>query len=66
MAEALGMTVVAEGVEEHAHVEKLRALGCEFAQGYLFARPMPARELRELLIAGALPTPPAATVSRPR
>jgi EAL domain-containing protein (putative c-di-GMP-specific phosphodiesterase class I) len=65
MAEALGMTVVAEGVEEHAHVEKLRALGCDFAQGFLFARPMPARELRELLAAGALPAPPG-TISRAR
>jgi EAL domain-containing protein (putative c-di-GMP-specific phosphodiesterase class I) len=65
MAEALGMTVVAEGVEEHAHVDKLRALGCDFAQGYLFARPMPVRELRELLAAGALPEPPA-SVSRAR
>jgi diguanylate cyclase (GGDEF)-like protein len=64
MAEALGMTVVAEGVEEHAHVEKLRALGCDFAQGFLFARPMPVGELRTLLAAGALPEPPASTPAR--
>jgi diguanylate cyclase (GGDEF)-like protein/PAS domain S-box-containing protein len=59
MAEALGMTVVAEGVEDHAQVEKLRALGCDFAQGFLFARPLPAPELHSLLRNGALPWPPA-------
>ena len=49
MAEALGMTVVAEGVEEASQVEQLRALGCSFAQGFFFARPMPAGELECLL-----------------
>jgi EAL domain-containing protein (putative c-di-GMP-specific phosphodiesterase class I) len=40
MAHALGITVVAEGVETEAQREHLRALGCELAQGFLFARPM--------------------------
>jgi EAL domain-containing protein (putative c-di-GMP-specific phosphodiesterase class I) len=57
MAEALGMTVVAEGIEENAQVDTLRALGCDYAQGYLFARAMPAAAFRELLVAGALPEP---------
>lgn len=39
---AFGLPVVAEGVEERAQVEWLTALGCDAAQGYLFARPMPA------------------------
>jgi diguanylate cyclase (GGDEF)-like protein len=56
MAEALGMTVLAEGVEEQGQVEKLRALGCDFAQGFMFARPMPAEELAKLL-RGALSQP---------
>jgi EAL domain-containing protein (putative c-di-GMP-specific phosphodiesterase class I) len=55
MAEALGMTVVAEGVEEPAQVERLQALGCDYAQGFHFARPMPANELDCLLRAGPLP-----------
>jgi diguanylate cyclase (GGDEF)-like protein len=59
MAEALGMTVVAEGVEELSQAERLRALGCDFAQGFLFARPMPPDELDALLRAGALPAPPS-------
>jgi diguanylate cyclase (GGDEF)-like protein/PAS domain S-box-containing protein len=55
MAEALGMTVVAEGVEAPAQVAELRALGCGFAQGFLFARPMPPAELEALLLAGSVP-----------
>jgi diguanylate cyclase (GGDEF)-like protein len=39
MARALGMTVVAEGVESQDQLDVLRRLGCDFAQGYLFARP---------------------------
>jgi diguanylate cyclase len=41
----LGMTVVAEGVEEAAHVSALQAFGCDIAQGYHYARPMPAADL---------------------
>jgi EAL domain-containing protein (putative c-di-GMP-specific phosphodiesterase class I) len=42
MAHTLGFTVVAEGVESGPQAEFLRDLGCEQAQGFLFARPMPA------------------------
>ena len=45
----LGLTVVAEGVEEGCTRDALRALGCDVAQGYLFARPRPADELTEWL-----------------
>jgi EAL domain-containing protein (putative c-di-GMP-specific phosphodiesterase class I) len=40
MAHALGMTVVAEGVETEAQRDELIAIGCDAAQGYLFARPL--------------------------
>jgi EAL domain-containing protein (putative c-di-GMP-specific phosphodiesterase class I) len=40
MAHALGMTVVAEGVETEAQRDELTAIGCDGAQGYLFARPL--------------------------
>lgn len=42
LAETFGRTVVAEGVETPAHGDMLLRLGCEFAQGYAIARPMPA------------------------
>jgi EAL domain-containing protein (putative c-di-GMP-specific phosphodiesterase class I) len=45
----LGLTVVAEGVEGAEHVTALRALGCDIAQGYHYARPMPGGEMSELL-----------------
>jgi len=41
----LNMKVVAEGVESEFHLEQLRLLGCDIAQGYAIARPMPADEL---------------------
>jgi diguanylate cyclase (GGDEF)-like protein len=49
MAHGLGLRVVAEGVEEEADRHLLRSLGCDEAQGYHFGKPMPARELTELL-----------------
>jgi diguanylate cyclase (GGDEF)-like protein len=45
----LGLTVVAEGVEGAEHVTALRALGCDIAQGYHYARPMVGEQLSELL-----------------
>ena len=45
LAHSLGLRVVAEGVENPRQVEFLRDKGCDFMQGYWFARPMPAQEL---------------------
>ena len=42
LGRALGMTIIAEGIEEHAQLAHLRGLGCELGQGYLFARPLDA------------------------
>ena len=51
MARALGMTVVAEGVETEGQRRRLRELGCHVLQGYYFARPMPAEEMTAVLAA---------------
>ena len=49
MSKALGLSVVAEGVETHGQRECLAAMGCEEAQGYLFSRPLHFDAARELL-----------------
>jgi predicted signal transduction protein with EAL and GGDEF domain len=45
LAHSLGLQVVAEGVENQGALELLRAMGCDLAQGYLIARPMPLADL---------------------
>ena len=49
LARALRLTLIAEGVENGAQLDELRRLGCEYGQGYFFARPMPAAELEAVL-----------------
>ena len=49
LAEALGIAVVAEGVETQAQAEFFRGTHCAELQGYLFCRPLPAAQLREFL-----------------
>ena len=49
MAHAVGLTVVAEGVETSEQEACLRELGCDHAQGYLYARPQPADAITEML-----------------
>lgn len=48
MAKWLNMPVVAEGVERIEQVEFLRSIGCEYVQGYYFAKPMPVEEYEKL------------------
>jgi diguanylate cyclase (GGDEF)-like protein/PAS domain S-box-containing protein len=57
MGHALGLEVVAEGVEEEVQLEVLVELGCDRAQGFLFSRPVPAPELWDVLC----PEEPAST-----
>jgi diguanylate cyclase (GGDEF)-like protein/PAS domain S-box-containing protein len=49
LARALGMGLIAEGVETAAHADQLRALDCEYAQGYLFSAPLAASDVAPLL-----------------
>ncbi len=49
LGHTLGMDVIAEGVETKADAEVLRSLGCEFGQGYFWAKPLPVAEATTLL-----------------
>jgi diguanylate cyclase (GGDEF)-like protein len=47
--QTLGLRVTAEGVKDADQLRRLQSLGCDAAQGYYFSRPLPPRELDELL-----------------
>ena len=49
LARVMGMDVVAEGIETHEQYRQLREMRCRFGQGYLFARPMTAEAVTQLL-----------------
>jgi len=51
MAHGLGLNVVAEGVDEAAQVAFLKELGCDFFQGYFFAKPMPEQHFLQFATA---------------
>lgn len=48
MAKDLNLPVIAEGVEEKEQVKFLNSVGCEYVQGYYFAKPMPVEEYEKL------------------
>ena len=56
LGQALGKTVIAEGIETPDQLAKLLALGCEFGQGYLLARPLTPEMAAEMLHAEVLRT----------
>jgi len=57
LGHAMGLQIVAEGIENAAQLEAIRGFGCRYGQGFLFSRPVPASEARALL----LKLPPSAT-----
>ncbi len=67
LGKALGLSIVAEGIEQPSQARRLRELGCDLGQGYLYARPLPAADVPDFLrasqsawVAGAPdPTPSA-------
>jgi len=63
LGQQLEMTVVAEGVETVEQLQQLQQLGCQFAQGYLFARPMPAAEIETHFLRHAAELQPLVFVS---
>ncbi len=50
MAKGFGVSVVAEGVETEAQAQRLRAMGCQYAQGYWFGRPVPLAAFQSTLV----------------
>jgi EAL domain-containing protein (putative c-di-GMP-specific phosphodiesterase class I) len=56
LSHQLGMLMVAEGVEDAAALQMLREAGCDVAQGYHIARPMPAEQLTQWLDAPTSPS----------
>lgn len=54
LADTLGLTVIAEGVENVRQQESLISMGCRLAQGYLFAEPVSAEEAEQLVLAPPL------------
>jgi len=49
LSHALGLKVVAEGVEHPDHVTELTSLGCDLAQGYLFGKALPPEQISRIL-----------------
>lgn len=49
LAKNLGMSIVVEGIERIEQLVQMQALDCEYAQGYLFSKPVPAEEAGKLI-----------------
>ncbi len=62
LSRQLGLSVIAEGIEDGATADLLMDLGCEQAQGYFFGRPMPAAEFEAKMLPRAAEGLPAVKV----
>lgn len=49
MAHRMNLQVVAEGVETEDHRDRLRTIGCDYAQGYYYAKPMPENDFEQII-----------------
>ncbi len=65
LAHALNLVAVAEGIESDGQLTSLRSLGCDLAQGFLFARPAPADVVTQMLADGGPPVPGAPPATAP-
>jgi diguanylate cyclase (GGDEF)-like protein len=52
LAHALGVLAIAEGIESNGQLSSLRELGCDLAQGFLFAKPLPPAQVESVLKGG--------------
>jgi len=66
LASDLKMQTTAEGVETHEELALIRSLGCSLVQGYLFGKPMPLEEARELAAKGSAALPAQLPPREPR
>jgi EAL domain-containing protein (putative c-di-GMP-specific phosphodiesterase class I) len=57
LSKAIGSSTVVEGVESLAQLEQLKNLGCDYAQGFYFARPQPAATFEKLLLSSVTAPP---------
>ena len=64
LGHSLGLRVVAEGVEEEAARDALRALTCDELQGFLLARPMPIERFEAWLTTRTIKAPPTGSQAR--
>jgi diguanylate cyclase (GGDEF)-like protein/PAS domain S-box-containing protein len=55
LAHSLGLTVIAEGIEERSQLGRLRALGCDYGQGFLFSEAISAQDATQLLMSWSAP-----------
>jgi EAL domain-containing protein (putative c-di-GMP-specific phosphodiesterase class I) len=63
LGRTLGLRTVAEGIETEAQRVALQDMGCQHGQGYLFARPLPADAIAELLLHRRSSGAPSRTLS---
>ena len=50
MGHVMGMEITGEGIETSAQLDRLRDLGCDYGQGYLFSRPVPPEKAIEFIL----------------
>jgi EAL domain-containing protein (putative c-di-GMP-specific phosphodiesterase class I) len=65
LAHSLGLTMVAEGVENEAALAELARLGCDVAQGYHISKPLPAEQLTGWLQHRTQPQPQPTVMMSP-
>jgi diguanylate cyclase (GGDEF)-like protein len=58
LGHTLGLTVIAEGVETVSHADRMRTAGCDTGQGWYLGRPLPADQIRQLVVGAAGPARP--------
>ncbi len=65
LSKVLGLSVIAEGIEDRATAELLAGLGCQQGQGYYFGRPVPAAEFEQRFLSSNAVTPPETSGAKP-